>query len=124
MTYREIYERALNDLEHNKITLGEFDERVKPLNQEPTSVIAELEKIKQEIGKEFVDLQDGSEEWRSYVNDAVLSCYEIVDKHIIDLKGEIANSKGVLEQIAEDQKTLLDTTKAWSNYIDKNGNIY
>lgn len=34
MTYREIYERALWDLEHNNITLGEFDERVKPLNQE------------------------------------------------------------------------------------------
>ena len=34
MTYREIYERALWDLEHNNITLGEFDERIKPLNQE------------------------------------------------------------------------------------------
>lgn len=50
--------------------------------------IEELEKIKHEIGNEFVDLQDGSEEWRSYVNDAVLSCYEIVDKHISELKGE------------------------------------
>jgi len=49
--------------------------------------IEELEKIKEEIGKEFVDLQDGSEEWRSYVNDAVLSCYEIVEKHIAELKG-------------------------------------
>lgn len=34
MTYLELYEKSLNDLEHNKITLGEFDERVKPLNQE------------------------------------------------------------------------------------------
>lgn len=34
------------------------------------------------------------------------------------------NKKGVLESIAEKQKTLLDTTKAWNNYIDKNGNIY
>lgn len=100
--------------------------------------IEELEKIKHEIGKEFVDLQDGSEEWRSYVNETVLSCYETVDKHIKTLKGEpfgeIANlkenpfeettkSKGVLEQIAEEQKTLLDTTKAWSKALER-GDIY
>ena len=83
--------------------------------------IEELEKIKAEIGKEFVDLQDGSEEWRSYVNESVLSCYEIVDKHISELKG---NKKGVLESIAEEQKTLLDSTKAWSDYIEKHGDIY
>ena len=53
-----------------------------------TTTIEELEKIKAEIGEEFVDLQDGSEEWRSYVNDAVLSCYEIVEKRIKELKGE------------------------------------
>lgn len=51
-------------------------------------IIEELEKIKEEIGEEFVDLQDGSEEWRSYVNDTVLSCYEILEKHIAELKGE------------------------------------
>lgn len=49
-------------------------------------IVEELEKIKQEIGKEFVDLQDGSEEWRSYVNEAVLSCYEIIDRHLSELK--------------------------------------
>lgn len=49
-------------------------------------IIEELEKIKHEIGKEFVDLQDGSEEWRSYVNEAVLSCYEIIEKHLSELK--------------------------------------
>lgn len=48
----------------------------------------ELEKIKHEIGEEFVDLQDGSEEWRSYVNETVLSCCEIVEKRISELKGE------------------------------------
>ena len=85
------------------------------------SVIEELEKIKHEIGKEFVDLQDGSEEWRSYVNESVLSCYEIVDKHISELKG---NKKGVLESIAEEQKTLSDSTKAWSDYIEKHRDIY
>lgn len=93
-----------------------------------TPLAEELKKIQHEIGNEFVDLQDGSEEWRSYVNDAVLSCYEIVDKYIMDSKeepfGETTSSKGVLEQIAEEQKTLSESTKAWSNYIDKNGNIY
>ena len=34
MTYLEIYESALWDLEHNNITLGEFEEKIKPLNQE------------------------------------------------------------------------------------------
>lgn len=51
--------------------------------------IEELEKIKAEIGKEFVDLQDGSEEWRSYVNESVLSCYEIVENRIHELKGDL-----------------------------------
>jgi hypothetical protein len=32
--------------------------------------------------------------------------------------------KGVLEQLAEKQNSLLATTKAWSGMIDKNGNIY
>lgn len=78
----------------------------------------ELEKIKEEIGEEFVDLQDGSEEWRSYVNDAVLSCYEILEKHIKE------NKRGVLKQIAEKQKTLMDSTKVWNDYIEKHGDIY
>lgn len=44
-----------------------------------------LDKIKQareEISKQFVDLQDGSEEWRSYVNETVLECVEIMDRLI------------------------------------------
>lgn len=34
MTYKELYEKALWDLEHDKITLGEFDDMVEPLNKE------------------------------------------------------------------------------------------
>ena len=86
-------------------------------------IVEELEKLKHEIGKEFVDLQDGSEEWRSYVNEAVLSCYEIIEKRISEMRGEKTNSKGVLEQIAEEQKTLSDTTKAWSKALE-HGDIY
>lgn len=47
--------------------------------------------------------------------DSLMMAHDIIDKE---------NKQGVLEQIAEKQKTLLDTTKAWSAYIDKNGNIY
>jgi hypothetical protein len=46
-----------------------------------------LDKVKQareEITKQFVDLQDGSEEWRSYVNETVLECVEILDKLIAE----------------------------------------
>ena len=34
MTYKELYERALWDLEHDNITLGEFDRITEPLNKE------------------------------------------------------------------------------------------
>lgn len=49
-----------------------------------------LDKVKQareEISKQFVDLQDGSEEWRSYVNETVLECVEILDKLIAESEG-------------------------------------
>lgn len=41
-----------------------------------------IKKAREEISKQFVDLQDGSEEWRSYVNETVLECVEIMDKLI------------------------------------------
>jgi hypothetical protein len=50
-----------------------------------------LDKTKQareEITKQFVDLQDGSEEWRSYVNETVLECVEIMDKLIAESEDE------------------------------------
>lgn len=39
-------------------------------------------KIKEDVQHSFVDLQDGSEEWRSYVNDAVLEIFESIEKHM------------------------------------------
>lgn len=56
----------------------------------PTADVVERKKVKQareEITKQFVDLQDGSEEWRSYVNEAVLECVEILDKLIAESEG-------------------------------------
>lgn len=34
MTYKELYDKALWDLEHDKITLGEFEKMIEPLNKE------------------------------------------------------------------------------------------
>ena len=92
MTYRELYERALWDLEHNNITLGEFDDRVKPLNQEPTSVVEELEKIRSEIEEKQSKYTD---RWIMSVTDYSFGCYrayeetlKLIDKHISKIKGE------------------------------------
>lgn len=46
-----------------------------------------IKKAREEISKQFVDLQDGSEEWRSYVNETVLECVEILDKLIAESEG-------------------------------------
>lgn len=46
-----------------------------------------VKKAREEISKQFVDLQDGSEEWRSYVNETVLECVEIMDKLIAENGG-------------------------------------
>jgi hypothetical protein len=57
------------------------------INGAPTVKAIPLDKVKQareEITKQFVDLQDGSEEWRSYVNETVLECVEIMDKLIAE----------------------------------------
>ena len=74
--------------------------------------VDELEKLKAEII-----------EYRSKHNCGVVECLDFIDKYISELKGETTTSKGVLEQIAEDQKTLLDTTKAWSKALE-HGDIY
>lgn len=34
MTYKELYEKALWDLEYGKINLGEFEDMIEPLNKE------------------------------------------------------------------------------------------
>ena len=61
------------------------------INSAPTIKAIPLDKVKkarEEISKQFVDLQDGSEEWRSYVNETVLECIEIMDKQIAESEGE------------------------------------
>lgn len=44
--------------------------------------LEEVKKAREEIMKQGVNLQDGSEEWRSYVNETVLDCVEIMNKLI------------------------------------------
>ena len=66
MTYRELYEKALWDLEHNNITSGEFDERVKPLNQEPTRWIPVSERLPEKSGEYLLCGKIGGHEEDNY----------------------------------------------------------
>lgn len=81
--YRVDKDELIKALQYDR---EQYDKGYKDGSKE--TFIEELERIKAEIGKEFVDLQDGSEEWRSFVNESVLSCYEIVENRIHELKGE------------------------------------
>lgn len=56
--------------------------RMMSVDQDSINVV--LRDIKAEVKKQLVDLQDGSEEWRSYVNDTVLETLEIIDKYMIE----------------------------------------
>lgn len=61
--------------------LRDWQEEVKAIS------IDKIKKAREEITKQFVDLQDGSEEWRSYVNETVWGCVEIMDKLIAESEG-------------------------------------
>lgn len=58
------------------------------------------------------------------LNEALQNPCKVCDYFADDNISYCRKSQGVLEQIAEEQKTLLDSTKAWSDYIDKHGDIY
>lgn len=45
-----------------------------------------LQEIADEIAEQGVDLRDGSE-WHNYVNETVIDCLEIIDKHIKQIEG-------------------------------------
>lgn len=50
-------------------------------------------------------------------------CYHCFATAIASRDQQIKKSKGVLEQIAKEQETLLDTTKAWGKALE-HGDIY
>lgn len=50
MTYQDLYEKAVFDLEQNKITVGEYEERVKPLKAEIRQWIPVSEKLPEDEG--------------------------------------------------------------------------
>ena len=85
MTYLELYEKALNDLEHNKITLGEYEERIKPLKQESINVIKELEQIRKEIENDQEQMVNEKDFGKYY---GMGWAIRIIDNHIAELKGE------------------------------------
>ena len=75
--YEFSQEEVLNILERYEIKYGNV--KAIPLDK--------VRQAREEMLKQFVDLQDGSEEWRSYVNEAVLECVEILDKLIAESEG-------------------------------------
>ena len=85
MTYLELYEKTSWDLAHNNITVGEYDERVKPLHQEITSAIEELEKIKAKIMEKDIDCLYDEDYAYSY---GLHETIQIIDERISELKGE------------------------------------
>jgi hypothetical protein len=74
MTYRELYENALYDLEHDKITLGEFWKVTEPLEKKvDTSIISDWipcsEQEPAEDGYYLVCWSDGQVETEWYDNE-------------------------------------------------------
>ena len=53
----------------------------------------------------------------------VLESLLVSVRKAVEIKDIEENKKGVLESIAKEQKTLLDTTKAWSKALER-GDIY
>ena len=65
MTYKEIYEKAANMLDRGKITLGDFNKMVEPLNSEVQSEPHWIPVTKEEMfkagydGREIIFKVDG-----------------------------------------------------------------
>lgn len=67
----------LKHLAHKcELTDKEYEKLIKALD----TVVAVEKAIEQIKATCFVNLQDGSEEWRSYVNETVLDVLDIIDK--------------------------------------------
>lgn len=82
MTYRELLLQAESKLDHNDITLGEFEQMIAPLNRE----VDVLDKIKAEIADfmaEIPTLGNCKEGWHNAGQRIGLEqACEIIDKHI------------------------------------------
>ena len=76
MTYRELLLQAELKLDHNDITLGEFEQMIAPLNRE----IDVLDNLRTEIEDERIDIDlDLGEE--VYYNKAIDDVLQIIDKY-------------------------------------------
>ena len=84
MTYYELYQEAEYQLEHNKITLGEFEKMIEPLNREvetqTNTTESVLEDIKAEIIKNIENTKDYEDE--ALFNSGLKFALEIIDSHI------------------------------------------
>lgn len=95
MTYRELYETATRQLEHNEITLGEYEEMIKPLATEV-----------RKVGKwEKETVLDATEFCESYID--VLKCSEcgyIADLYIAEEYKYCPNCGSYNQSIIENER--------------------
>lgn len=94
MTYKELYDKAVWDLEHDKITLGEFEKMIEPLNKEipkeeqTDGVITELEKITERINEIKGDNKYVVSDYMYGRYQAFDIVADIIADRIAELKGE------------------------------------
>ena len=78
MTYRELLLQAELKLDHNDITLGEFEQMIAPLNRE----VDVLDKIRAEIENIAFDWQEIDGEHESFMVVDLNDTLNIIDKYM------------------------------------------
>lgn len=68
MTYGELYESATRKLEESEINLGEYEEMMKPLNEDVRTWIPVSERLPEETGKCIVTAFDGVKSRSTYAH--------------------------------------------------------
>lgn len=93
MTYIELYEKAKRQLEKSEITLGEYEEMIKPLNREIVITCDELDELNRDM-REKIDnaIKEINElSIKVVVND--YGCGAGLEKSLEILKKHIGESK-------------------------------
>lgn len=81
MTYRELLLQAELKLDHNDITLGEFEQMIAPLNRE----VDLLDKIRAEIDRKAIYYET---EVNTNIASGMRKAIEIIDKYRADKEEE------------------------------------
>ena len=68
MTYQDLYEKAIRLLDNGEITIGEYEEMIKPLKREICEWIPVSERPPKENGKYIASLEDSVYPEASFFN--------------------------------------------------------